>query len=279
MNFIESYKLKIENIDNYIHQYLKKYHTAAPVITDAMSYSVLNGGKRLRSILCTEICRMLGGSFEDSIPFAAAIELIHAYSLVHDDLPAMDNADTRRGQPSCHKKFGEDIGILCGDALLNSAYELILSNVDTKNKLTAGLCIADAAGALGMVNGQVLDLESGSVKNADEKIITDIVLQKTMALIKASVLSGAYIAGCNTKELEDMSEFSYHLGLAFQIRDDFEDMHEDESTQSDCPNFITALGEEVAAERLKMHSEMSMKILSDYDKNGFLVSLHKYLFK
>jgi len=137
MNFKDSYNQKIKNIDTYIYNYLSGYDKASNILIDAMKYSVLNGGKRLRSILCTEICKMLGGSVKAAIPFACGIELIHAYSLVHDDLPAMDNADYRRGQLSCHKKYGEAMGILCGDALLNSAYELMAFNCNNANDIKA----------------------------------------------------------------------------------------------------------------------------------------------
>ncbi len=279
MNFKECYKSKIKEIDNRIESYLDKYTSSSHDIIDAMKYSVLNGGKRLRSILCTEICTMLGGKYEDAVDYAIAIELIHAYSLVHDDLPAMDNADMRRGQPSCHKKFGEAFGILCGDALLNSAFELMLSKSTNADKLRAAACIAEAAGVSGMINGQVLDLKLGSSSNADEKTLIRIVEQKTMALIKASVLAGAYIAGADNLTIDKMTEFSYNLGLAFQIRDDFEDIHEDEKAQSDCPNFINALGAKKAQEQLDLYSKNAYNILSEYDKNEFLISLHKYLFE
>ena len=143
MSFETIYKEKITYIDNYISNYLSSYKNASPELVEAMKYSVLNGGKRLRSILCTEICSMLGGNRDDAMPFACAIELIHAYSLVHDDLPAMDNADTRRGQASCHKKFGEAIGILCGDALLNSAFEIMLDNCLNVSCINAAKIIAN----------------------------------------------------------------------------------------------------------------------------------------
>ena len=129
-----------------------------------------------------------------------------------------------------------------------------------------------------MVNGQVLDLDLGSAESADENSLIRIVEQKTMALIKASVLSGAHISGCSADILDKMTEFAYHLGLAFQIRDDFEDIYEDGATQSDCPNFINALGADAAKKRLAMHSRKSLDILSEYDNDGFLISLHKYLF-
>lgn len=279
MDFKNQYKEKINAIDCYISEYLKcKYSEVSPVLYDAMRYSVLNGGKRLRSILCTEIASMLGGSAECAMPFAAAIELIHAYSLVHDDLPAMDNSDMRRGQPSCHKKYGEAIGILCGDALLNSAYELMAKTCDTPRALRALDCIATSAGSNGMINGQVIDLEISSTKSYDINILTKLIEQKTMALIRAAIMSGAYIANADEDTLSDMDKFAYHLGLAFQIRDDFEDVQQDADEACDSPNFVNFLGEDEAKKLLDVHAGNAIDILKKYDNSEFLCLLHKFLF-
>ena len=177
MSFNAEYKEKINYIDNYISNYLSSYKKASPELIEAMKYSALNGGKRLRSILCTEICHMLGGNKEVSMPFACAIELIHAYSLVHDDLPAMDNADTRRGQPSCHKKYGEAMGILCGDALLNSAFEIMLDHCNDLSHINAAKVIAISSGSEGMISGQVKDLKVGSASDVTGDMLIDIIEQ------------------------------------------------------------------------------------------------------
>lgn len=278
MDFKKIYNEKIKNIDIYIDDYLEKYKTAETNISEAMKYSVLNGGKRLRSILCTEVCVMLGGKYEDAIPFATAIELIHAYSLVHDDLPSMDNSDIRRGQLSCHKKYGEAIGVLCGDALLNSAYEIMFENCSSSCKIKAASQIANAAGALGMVNGQVIDLNIGSQKIVDEQTIIKLVELKTMALIRSAVTAGALISECNEDVFDSINKFAYHLGIAFQIRDDFEDIEQDDTTESDSPNFINAFGRERATDMLKYHSKSAYDILIQYDTNGFLCSFLNFLF-
>lgn len=278
MNFDLIYKQKISEIDNYISYYLSTYKKASPELLECMRYSVLNGGKRLRSILCTEICSMLGGNKKKSMPFACGIELIHAYSLVHDDLPAMDNADMRRGQLSCHKKYGEAMGILCGDALLNSAYELMASNCKDLSDVKAMSILALSAGAEGMISGQVKDLKVGSTSLVDKHTLIDIIEQKTMAIIRSSVLAGAVIAGCDEKIFSDMDNFAYHLGLAFQIRDDFEDINEDVESQNDSPNFINAMGKEAAAKLLKIHADSCKEFISKYDNNDFISALLDFLF-
>ena len=279
MNFKEAYSKKIELIDNYITIHLdSKYGEVSPELAEAMKYSVLNGGKRLRSILCIEICQMLGGSVARALPFAAAIEMIHAYSLVHDDLPAMDNSDMRRGMPSCHKKYGEAMGILCGDALLNAAYELISESCEDASTVEAFKCIASAAGAQGMIDGQVIDLNVAATNECDLKLLTKLIELKTMALIRASILTGACIANCDEKIMGDMNEFAYHLGLAFQVRDDFEDIDEDSAECGDSPNFVNFLGASKAKEMLETHASSSANILKKYENSEFLSQLHSFLF-
>lgn len=278
MSFETIYKEKITYIDNYISNYLSSYKNASPELVEAMKYSVLNGGKRLRSILCTEICSMLGGNRDDAMPFACAIELIHAYSLVHDDLPAMDNADTRRGQASCHKKFGEAIGILCGDALLNSAFEIMLDNCLNVSCINAAKIIAISSGAEGMISGQVKDLKVGASTDVTGDKLIDIIKQKTMAIISSASVSGAYVSGANEETIEKIKEFAYHLGLAFQIRDDFEDIKEDLAAFNDSPNFINALGEENAAKLLKEHADACKNIIATFNSNEFITEFLEFLF-
>jgi len=279
MNFKNEYKNLIDSIDNYISDHLNNtYAKSSTVLLDAMRYSVLNGGKRLRSILCVEIAKMFGASFERAIPFASAIELIHAYSLVHDDLPSMDNADTRRGMPSCHKKYGEAMAILCGDALLNSAYELMSANCDDALTIKSMKLISSSAGSLGMIDGQVIDLDLGAQKLGSISDLVKLIELKTMALIRAAILSGAILSGCSEKQYEDMDAFSYHLGLAFQIRDDFEDIEEDSSGDADSPNFINFLGCDKARELLNEHANAAKEIAAKYDKSDFVMEMLSFLF-
>lgn len=277
MNFKEEYKNKIKEIDDYIINFLDKYSNSSKELYESMKYSTINGGKRLRSILCNEVCVMLGGKKEFSMPFAASIELIHAYSLVHDDLPAMDNSDYRRGMPSCHKAFGEANAILCGDALLNGAYELMSSNCKTHSDVKAMQIISQSAGACGMIDGQSIDLKIGSSKIDDVSVLTKLVEKKTMAIIKSAISAGAVIAGCDDESAKYINEFAYSLGIAFQIRDDFEDEAED-SSYSDSPNFINAIGKKEAYELLKHHCNISISILNKFKNNEFLVAFHNYLF-
>lgn len=279
MDFKEFYAKKVNEIDNSIKVFFDGIENIEPTLKSSMEYSVLNGGKRLRSILCTEIANLFGGNYRDVLPFAMAIEFIHAYSLVHDDLPSMDNADTRRGMPSCHKKYGEGNAILTGDALLNTAYELVIEECSKgAPQINASKIIANCAGIYGMVNGQAIDLKLPMCDEVTEEDLIALIEQKTMALIRASIISSAYISGCDEKNIEDLEDYSYHLGLAFQIRDDFEDEIEDGADINDCPNFINVLGRDKAKERLEFHQSKAYEIISKYGKDSFLCDFHKYLF-
>lgn len=278
--FYEEYKKKISIIDDYMAEKLRRYSDCEDVLREAMSYAVFNGGKRIRSILCMETARMLTGSADKAMPFAAAIEFIHAFSLVHDDLPSMDNADTRRGQPSCHKKYGEAIALLAGDALLNTAFEVMTETLSdmSEGNVMAMASVGRAAGVHGMINGQVRDLELMASKNATEEKLIALIEQKTMALMMTSVECGVLVSGVDNKTLEELNEFAYNLGIAFQIRDDFEDELEDMSEAQNSPNFINTLGREKAAERLKLYSDRAKEIISGYPDNEFIKGLLDFLF-
>ena len=280
MNFNEEYKRKIENTDKYIETYFDGLDGVEKELIEAMKYSVLNGGKRLRSILCTEICAENGGDPADALPYAAAIEFIHAYSLVHDDLPCMDNADMRRGMPSCHKKFGQAQAVLTGDGLLNLAFELMSARcIDGGQKEVRAMnTVAHCSGVFGMVGGQSIDLKLPLSSHITEEELTRLIERKTMALIRASIISGALIADCGKEKIARLEEYAYHLGLAFQIRDDFEDEAEDAADKNNCPNFINVLGRDEAANRLKYHADSARKIIETYGEDSFLCRFHDYLF-
>ena len=280
MEFKQEYSDKINKIDEYISTYFDGLCGVESDLLAAMRYSVLNGGKRLRSILCTEMCTLNGGDANDAMPYAAAIEFIHAYSLVHDDLPCMDNADMRRGMPSCHKKFGQAQAVLTGDALLNLAFELMSAQcVDAApTKVKAMYTVARCSGIFGMVNGQAIDLKLPHQSEITETELTALIEQKTMALIRASIISGAVLAGCTEEKLDRLNEYAYHLGLAFQIRDDFEDEAEDVADKNDCPNFINVLGRDEAERKLKYHAESARRIIAAYGENSFPCRFHDYLF-
>lgn len=201
--------------------------TYPKIIYEAMRYSLLAGGKRLRPILCLASCKLLGGTVEMAMPTACALEMVHTMSLIHDDLPAMDNDDYRRGKPSNHKVYGEDIAILAGDGLLAYAFELIVvqtKKVPAEQLLQVVAKLSNAVAATGLVGGQVVDLESERKQNVDVETLNFIHSNKTGALLKASVLSGALLAGAKNEVLQRLSRYASHIGLAFQIIDDVLDI-------------------------------------------------------
>lgn len=214
----------IEKINFKLNEYLKPVYPQE--IYNAMSYSVNAGGKRLRPIILLAGCEALGGNIEKALPFACSIEMIHTYSLIHDDLPAIDNDDLRRGKPTCHKQFGEASAILAGDALLNLAYEIMSGEVlktGDKSLVQAMSFIAKAAGTTGMIGGQVVDiLSEGKKINADTLIY--IHKNKTAALIKAALKAGAVIGGADEAQLDVFDLIGEKMGIAFQIKDDILDV-------------------------------------------------------
>ncbi len=197
---------------------------AGPIVLyEAMRYCVLSGGKRFRPLLCLGASEAVGAPTRQALPTACAIELIHTYSLVHDDLPAMDNADERRGQPTCHRKFGEGNAILVGDALLTLAFELLGRN-GTPNSLEIVRTIGQACGTGGLIGGQVLDLQVISQPRiATERALKEIAERKTAALIASSVVAGALAGGGRGLQLKRLQRFGQGIGLAFQLIDDVHD--------------------------------------------------------
>lgn len=196
-------------------------------IYKAMQYSLMAGGKRLRPILCLATCELLGGTVEMALPTACALEMIHTMSLIHDDLPSMDNDDYRRGKPTNHKVFGEDIAILAGDGLLAYAFEYVAvqtQNVPAERLLKVVARLGHAVAATGLVGGQVVDLESEGVSDISLETLNFIHSHKTGALLEASVLSGGLIAGGDEPTLQRLSCYARNIGLAFQIVDDVLDI-------------------------------------------------------
>lgn len=196
-------------------------------IYEAMRYSLLAGGKRLRPILCLATCQLVGGTLEMAIPTACALEMVHTMSLIHDDLPAMDNDDYRRGQLTNHKVYGEDIAILAGDGLLAYAFEVIATKttgVPTDRLLRVVASLGRAVGAAGLVGGQVVDLESEGHANVTLETLNFIHRHKTGALLEVSIVSGALLAGAAEAELQRLSRYAQNIGLAFQIVDDILDI-------------------------------------------------------
>jgi geranylgeranyl diphosphate synthase type II len=196
-------------------------------IYESMRYSLMAGGKRLRPILCLATCELLGGTEAMAMPTACALEMIHTMSLIHDDLPAMDNDDYRRGKLTNHKVYGEDIAILAGDGLLTYAFEFVARetrDVPPQRVLQAIARLARAVGAAGLVGGQVVDLESEGSPDVSEQTLTYIHTHKTGALLEACVVCGAILAGASEDEVERLSRYAQNIGLAFQIVDDILDI-------------------------------------------------------
>lgn len=196
-------------------------------IYEAMRYSLLAGGKRLRPILCLATCELMGGSVDMAMPTACALEMIHTMSLIHDDLPAMDNDDYRRGKLTNHKVYGEDIAILAGDGLLSYAFEFVAANtrnVPAERVLQVICRLGHAVGATGLVGGQVVDLDSEGKPDITEETLTFIHTHKTGALLEACVVCGGILAGATETDLKRLSQYAQNIGLAFQIVDDILDI-------------------------------------------------------
>ena len=196
-------------------------------IYEAMRYSLLAGGKRLRPILCLATCELTGGTVEMAMPTACALEMIHTMSLIHDDLPAMDNDDFRRGKPTNHKVYGEDIAILAGDGLLAYAFEYVATqtkDVAPENIIKVLACLGRTAGAAGLVGGQVSDLESEGKTDITAETLSFIHTHKTGALLEASVVSGSILTSASGEDIDRLSKYAQNIGLAFQIIDDILDI-------------------------------------------------------
>ncbi len=273
-NFKEQLNDKVQDIEEGIKRYLPKEEGYEKTIYQAMNYSVLAGGKRLRPMFMKEFYQLFGGKEESVIrPFMAAIEMIHTYSLVHDDLPAMDNDDYRRGRLTTHKVYGEDMGILAGDALLNAAFETAFlafdTDCDAKRIGRALQVMGDKAGVHGMIGGQVVDVEFCG-KDLDLPMITFIHHKKTCALIELSMMVGAILGGATPEQVGEVEKVGRDVGLAFQIQDDILDIVGDEAVlgkpvHSDEKNekttYATLVGLDNARADVKSYSEDAIDIL------------------
>lgn len=224
MNFSAELNKKIDLINKKLDEILSPEYPE--IIYEAMRYSVFAGGKRLRPVLLLSACEAVGGNIEDALPFACAMEMIHTYSLIHDDLPAMDNDDFRRGNPTCHKKFDEGIAVLAGDCLLNYAFEIMLNEAVKNNNLhltRAAKIIGELAGTKGMIVGQVADVISED-KPVSEEMLMYIHNNKTGGLIKAALMAGAVIGGADDETVAKLEAVGKDMGIAFQIQDDILDV-------------------------------------------------------
>lgn len=233
-------------VDAYLPQALAIAEPCPPRLREAMAYSLLAPGKRLRPALVVLACEAMGGTLDAALPAAAAVEMVHCYSLIHDDLPAMDDDDLRRGRPTCHKQFDEATAILAGDALLTLAFEVIAANAPPAEVRPMVRVLAEAAGAAGMVGGQVLDLAAGDGV-ADVESLMRIHRLKTGALFRACAFLGWHSAPDRTRNaldqpLERLNQYVANLGMAFQITDDLLDVHGDATTAGKAVNKDAARG-------------------------------------
>ncbi len=268
-----------------VEEHLKKVvfkDQVTPVIGDAMEYSLLAGGKRLRPILALMTCQLFGGAEEKALPYACSLEMIHTYSLIHDDLPAMDNDDYRRGKPTNHKVYGEGFAILAGDALLNAAFELIHQSLlenPQLNHIQAAAYISKSSGVHGMIGGQCIDLFYEN-KAIDRDLLNIMHNKKTGALIQASLVAGALIGGAGDEDIRRLEKFGQLIGLAFQISDDILDV--EGSTEklgkkvgSDVSNnkstFVTCYGLEKSKEMARAMIEEAKENLHIYGEKGLLL--------
>ena len=229
MNFKEELQNRVEHIETILHEYLPNEEGWQKSVIEAMNYSVLAGGKRLRPMLMEETYRLFGGQGKEIEPFMAAIEMIHTYSLVHDDLPAMDNDEYRRGRKTTHVVYGEAMAILAGDGLLNYAFETALKSFEmdgnAQSKAQALTVLARKAGIYGMIGGQTADIEA---ENLGDKVTQEHLMfihaHKTSALIEAAMMIGAILAGADDRQIAEVEKAAYEIGIAFQIQDDILDV-------------------------------------------------------
>ena len=282
MTFEERSREYREFTEEYLKNIYPQFRTEPQgELFNAMEYSLLAGGKRLRPIFVLDFCRMCGGDWRKAAPFAAAMEMIHTYSLIHDDLPCMDNDDFRRGRPTNHKVYGEAMAILAGDAMLTSAFGHI-ANADAipdSAKLRAVSYLSRCAGETGMVGGQVLDIMAEQ-RECTEQEILNIQNRKTGALIKAACVLGVLAANGTAEQEFAAMEFADHLGLAFQIRDDMLDVIGDaeklgKATGMDGQKntFVRLYGLEKCEELVKFHTDAAIDALDVFPDSEFMREL------
>lgn len=290
MNFNCELKNRVNKIEQILNEYMPKEEGYQKKVFESMNYSLKAGGKRLRPILTLEACKIVGGEEEDAIAFAVAIEMIHTYSLIHDDLPALDNDDLRRGRKTNHKVYGEAMAILAGDGLLNYAYEIMLKESigkkDPEKYLKAINEIAKSAGIYGMIGGQVVDIESEG-KKIDMDKLDFIHMNKTAAIIIGCMRAGAIIGNATDKQLEDITKYAKNIGLSFQIVDDILDIVGDEAKlgknvgsdidneKSTYPSLIGLEKSKEVANQLIKEAKASINQISK--DNAFLNGLAEYI--
>lgn len=276
-SFLKELKARQEYVEKCLDNCFEKIKGYPPLIHEAMHYALFNGGKRLRPILVLEGARLAGRNPEDVVLTACAVEMIHCYSLVHDDLPAMDDDDFRRGKPTCHKVYGDAVAILAGDALLTAAFELMAHNAEVPGIMPQNVVktiaeVAGAVGSRGMIGGQIIDLASEGM-DIDYNVLRQLHQLKTGELFKASLKAGAILGNMPEDKLKYLECFAYNFGLAFQIVDDILDVKGDQNiigkpVGSDEKNkkttYVTLFGIEKAMELAQKKIKESLYNLRDF---------------
>ena len=289
MDFKQQLQNKVDDIEKILYSYLPKEEGLQKTVIVAMNYSVKAGGKRLRPMLMNETYKLFGGNGKVVQPFMAALEMIHTYSLVHDDLPALDNDEYRRGKKTTHAVYGETMGILAGDGLLNYAFEIASTafDIEFSEKVAKALkVLANKAGIYGMIGGQIADIESEG-KQVDIQTVEFIHRFKCGALIESAMKIGAILAGASDEEQEKIEQIGADVGYAFQIQDDILDVtgttevlgkpagSDDKNQKS---TYVSIKGLEQAKKDVEFMSERALKTLLSFDnKNEFLEQLIKML--
>lgn len=290
VNFQDELNQRTELTESIIRKFLPREEGFAKTMAEAMNYSMCAGGKRLRPLLLMETCRMFGGEQALAEPFMAAIEMIHTHSLIHDDLPAIDNDDYRRGRLTTHKVYGEAMGILSGVALLNYAYETMFQAFEMTEdaaRVRDAVCImAHKTGMYGMLGGQSVDVENDG-KPIGKEMLDYIYRHKTSALIEAPMMVGAVLAGADKEQAAVVEKAAENIGLAFQIQDDILDVtstseelgkpvHSDEKNHK--VTYVTLFGIEEASDQVAGLSGEAVRLLESLNqKNEFLLELIRYL--
>lgn len=281
----QEFNSQIAHYQSYVEDYLDNkcflyQDQPQKVLFDAMRYSLLAGGKRIRPILVMDFCHMCGGRWEDSVSLAAAVEMIHTYSLIHDDLPCMDDDDFRRGRLTNHKVYGEAIAVLSGDALLTAAFSQIANSpFSAEARIRCVGILSEFAGELGMVGGQILDMQSEERLCTEQEVI-DIQSRKTGALIKAACLMGVIAGDGSENQIEAASVFADNLGLAFQIRDDMLDVVGNQETlgkavgvDTSKNTFVRLYGLDRCDALVKRHTAVALDALNAFTDTAFMEEL------
>ncbi|MCC8069355.1 MAG: polyprenyl synthetase family protein [Ruminococcus sp.] len=283
---IKQLKEYVNLVEDNLYRYLVGNYNASleEDVISAMKYSLSAGGKRLRPVLVMEFCRILGGNVEKSLASACAIEMLHTSSLIHDDLPCMDDDDFRRGKPSCHKQFNEWLAVLAGDNLMVKPFEIIANDesISTMTRVKIISLLSKSTGFQGMIGGQVLDIQNETRENITEDILTKTCLEKTGALISCACQIGCLCAEMNQDKVALARQYAENIGLAFQIVDDILDVVGNQELlgkpigsdqlQNKC-TFVTLLGLEDAKLKAEHYTNKALSVLKSFPDNDFLIDL------